>query len=239
MVSGDSFQQTRDNLGKQDDTKDLVLIGPFNETLIMEEGPTVLKARDVSADTIWNSFNWNASNWDNIYSSGFFLGNATFGVLGTSKLGDSPTSLTFERVVNPNNKFICYFRYNLFENSSTTATWNTTDGQLEFTTSASTVAISEPVFKNNQTVFKATPSITTANFDGGRIWLKTDSNAWEEATNNVEHTFTNTGTVLYWKIDNQGDIIGTANFPTAFGTWGLETNPTEITITKLTIQYTI
>jgi len=234
-------QETKDNLGKPDETKRQVFVfgGPIQEVLNIEEGPSILKTRNVSNDSIWGAFNWGESNWDSSYSSGFFLGNSIFGVLGTSELGSTPKTFSVVRVVNPFNRFIERFGYTTFKDTSgTTATWSG-DEELVFATSTNQVAISNSIFLNEETIFKATFTVEGTNTSDGDYYLSADGGVnWEVVTLNTQHTFTNTGQDLRFKIGN-GEDLSVASFPTEFGTWGFIESPKYIVLTDIKITYEV
>ena len=66
-------------------------------------------------------------------------------------------------------------------------------------------AQSKSVDYNNGTITtaKLTATETIGTF---RYWLTADGTNWEEVTNDVAHTFTNTGTDLRWRIQGTGTI---------------------------------
>lgn len=101
-------RETRDNLGSQDENKNLVFLGPYYENLGVEEGPTQLKTRNIG--------------------TAFILGHANNGVLGTSALGiGTMTAWTINKVVNPNNIFHEHFRFSDFnDTNNTTGSFSTT-----------------------------------------------------------------------------------------------------------------
>jgi len=111
----ESHRETRDNLGSQDENKNIVLFGPYNLNLGVELGPTQLVVSNVG--------------------SSFVLGLATNAILGTTELGmasDYESNVPY-RVVNPYNTFHEHFRYNNFNDSdNTTASFSTTYYNVNF-----------------------------------------------------------------------------------------------------------
>ncbi len=103
-----AHRETRDNLGSQDENKNLILLGPYKETLGVEMGPTQLVVRDVG--------------------TAFILGHSGNGILGTSALGiGTMTAFVVNRVVNPANIFHEHFRFSNFnDTTNTTGTFSTT-----------------------------------------------------------------------------------------------------------------
>lgn len=106
-------------VGRDEDQLVFVNAGPFIEELKLEEGACIIKKRafDVGGG-----------------DAPFVLGDAEFGVLGTSKLGAGDTSTyVIVRVHNPNNIYIERFYDTTFEDSTnTTSDWDTTNNQLTF-----------------------------------------------------------------------------------------------------------
>lgn len=132
----DSHRETRDNLGSMDENKNIVLMGIFKETLGIEMGPTALKKRNIV--------------------DAFALGIATNAILGITELGeDNIESLSFQRVVNPNNIFHEHFRFNTFVDTTTST------GDLSLTEYVVNMDIEEIyqtdiIFKNIQSIQSAT-----------------------------------------------------------------------------------
>ena len=106
-------QETKDNLGARDTTKDQILLRN-KESFFIEEGPTKIQTRTIG--------------------TAFILGHPTNGILGTSQLGAGTYgSLTKYAVVNPNSTFHDHLRETEFEDSTnTTANWDTTNFKAEF-----------------------------------------------------------------------------------------------------------
>jgi len=65
-----------------------------------------------------------------VSDTGFVFGSNTYGIIGTNTLGDGQRQTFTEGIYQSDNKYIELFYDNDFK-SSTTGTWNTTDGQLE------------------------------------------------------------------------------------------------------------
>jgi len=109
-----SHRETRDNLGNQDENKNLILLGPYKETIGTELGPTQITISNIG--------------------DAFILGHVTNGILGTSMLGATNYgSPTVVRVVNPNNIFHEHFRFSDFNDTTvTTASFSTTYFNVSF-----------------------------------------------------------------------------------------------------------
>lgn len=111
---GTGLQQTKDNLGPRDTTKEQVLL-LNTENIYIEEGPTDIQTQ--------------------LIGTAFILGHPSNGILGTSAFGAGTMgSYTTYAVVNPNNVFHEHFRENRFYDSSNSANvdWDTTNFRIEF-----------------------------------------------------------------------------------------------------------
>jgi len=138
MVSGDSFQEVRDNLGSSDDTKNLVSPLIFDERHKLEEGPTKIVRKVYSG------------------SDGFILGHAVYGKLGTATLGTPTNTDTTEVVVNPANTFHEHFRYTDFNDTAiSTGSFDTTNFVMEL--DKNEIYQSLETFKNSESVYWVTP----------------------------------------------------------------------------------
>lgn len=151
------------------------------------------------------------------------LGNTVNGVLGVANgvngsqilLGAQNVTTEVERVINYNNIYIERLTYNNFEDTSnTTADWDTTNKEIDFTSGE--VAQSLSVYKDDGIVGKATLSLEGTTL--GNLTLELSANGgtnWETVGNQAEHTFTNTGTDLRFRFTASGNAK----------------------VTKITIQY--
>ena len=119
-------------------------------------------------------------------------------VIGSAGLG----SMTIQSIVNPNDIMIETFNFTTYKDAgNTTATWDTTNEECSFTNGE--VAQSLAVYKNT-TKTKATLTLedntnlsAEMSMDGG--------NNWESVTIGTEHTFTNTGSELLWRLTASGN----------------------------------
>jgi hypothetical protein len=150
MVSGNSFQQLRDNTGTPDDTKSLVLVGQFNEKIIVEECATYLAKRKIGDVFILGH-----------HINGILgVANGTGGTqitLGIGKIGATTTHL---KVTNPDNKFRERLRYTDFNDTTvSTATFDTTNHLIEF--DKDEVYQTKELFKNDESIVYVTPYIET------------------------------------------------------------------------------
>ena len=211
----------------QDDTKDA--INPNEETaqrqyymtdnVIVEQLPLVVKRRDILTSSLWDVAKWDEDLWNETYGTGFILGHVSQGVLGSNSLGPSGADQVVALVYNDNNTYKEYFKTDLFEDTSvTTATWGT-DG-LVFSASSEIGQSLATAYSADDpdTYTKATLTATGTTVANATYALSADAGVhWETVTNGTQHTFTNTGTDLRFKI----------------------TSTDTITITKLTIKYII
>ena len=168
------------------------------DDIIVEEGPFIFYQRDTSSDVLWGLTTWAGSVWDGTYTN-------------------SPSIVA---VNNYNDTFIERFRFDTLKGTPITAYWDTTNGKLRMTLSTShtmlyvTVATSLTAFKDkNESGVQRTISKATL-YSGENLYgsdtiaysLSADGGLnWESVTPNEEHTFTNTGTELLWKVNFIGN----------------------------------
>ena len=139
----------------------------------------------------------------------FILGHPTYGVLGTSRLGDTDMGA---EVVGFRQQYLNSFA-ELFvdtdveDTTPTTATWNTTTHQLTFT--AGQIAVSGQIDYNNGIISSATMTVTK--LSGTFTYSMSADGAvhWETCFSGVPHTFAYPGTDLRWKIAESGASTGT------------------------------
>ncbi len=120
--------------------------------------------------------------------------------LGIGTTGDW-SEYDFVRVVNPNRKYVDNLYGNTFEDTTSTATWDTSNGQIIFGTNE--FAQSKIVYTNNETITTATftPTLITDSSSSYQLYLSADNGTnWESVNSGSLHTFTNTGQYLKWKI---------------------------------------
>jgi len=195
----ESGQDTRDNIGARDSTRD-ILLKRNNEAVFLEENTT-----RIQGETLGHSF---------------VLGSTGNGKLGTNidtqdgqqqVLGSAGRVAGVIRVVNPNNTFREHFRDATFHdtNEPATAYWDTTNFKLAMTDSDdqkrayNTIATSTAIFVNNKVVTRATFNADETKYENDIIkyYLSADNGVnWEEVTLGVEHTFTNNGTTLKFRV---------------------------------------
>lgn len=135
---------------------------------------------------------------------GLLLGNATYGKLGTAKLRTHATA--FEGEVD---YFIQQFEdtytedfidADFFDDPKSTGDW------LTGVITAGQTLRSLPVDFNNSVVSTAKFTFTESGAGTPTFYLSADGGSnWEEVTSGVDHTFSNTGTSLMWRIDSAGD----------------------------------
>lgn len=172
------------------------------ETLEIKHQATVIEQKNIGGDVlIWGNdvFGiFGSYKWGNTASQSFILG---LSQLGINALGDRSSSFEVVRVSPPNNLFEEYFLSDYFINTSeTTATLTT--GNVNFTLT-SEVLISKPVYLDTVQATKARLSITStsevSNF-GLYLSTQTSESSWESVSNNQEHTFTQAGTQVRYKV---------------------------------------
>lgn len=182
---GTGNQQTRDELSSEPTTQPIFKIK--QESIKIEEC-----VHKVTKSTIGESW---------------IVGSSTNGIVGTNTgtesglqqvVGGSGRVESLLRVVSPNNIFCETFQFTEFNDTGvTTGTW--TGGTLTLTSSQ--IAQSKEVYKDTGTITKATITITGTNVGTATVQLSADGGSnFETVTSGTEHTFTNTGTELKWKI---------------------------------------
>jgi len=204
-TSGTDIQQTRDEIGSEPSVQGIYKIK--TETVAVEEGPTLSKSRSIAGDVmIWGNDDfgvWNSSKWGSAPDITFILGNTLAAILGTSKLGDQSSEYVVWRVTNPNKTYHERFGFDTFNDTDvTTADWDTDNQKLDFTNAE--IAQSIQVYKGTATITKATMSLTGTGTTNLALQLSTDGSSWENVTDGTQHTFTTTGTALYFKITASG-----------------------------------
>lgn len=125
----------------------------------------------------------------------FILGHPKYGILGTSKLGDTDLSDEEDHwIAQSNNTYSEDFTDTDFNDSTiTNATWSGS-GNVSFT--AGQVAASTSIDYNNGTITTAT--LTADNSTNLVFSMAADGTNYELVTSGTPHTFTHTGTDLRW-----------------------------------------
>lgn len=168
----------------------------------------IISARSISGDVgIYDNASfgiYGISKYGTVSSVQFVLGSVQAGILGSSILGSTVSAYVIQRVINQSNKHIERFIGTTFKDSSTTADWDTTNEQLDFTTGE--IAVSEIIFANNETILSATiiPVIESGSANLTYELSADDGSNWESVTVSSLHTFTNVGTKLRWRITASG-----------------------------------
>jgi len=187
----DNAQNTKDNIGARDSTRNPIL-KRNSELIQLEENSTI-----ISTNTIGNSF---------------ILGHSVNGVLGTAngmngsqiQLGEQGRTLTVVRIVNPNNTFREHFRDTVFRDGTSvnTADWNTTLYRLAMTTDTdqttvyNTIATLSSIFYNEVTVSKVLINAkeTKHGNDIIRYMVSADGGSnWQEITKATDTLLENPG----------------------------------------------
>ena len=204
----------------------------YNESVGIEEGPMVITSTNISGTMlIWGHAaygDWGEEEWGSGYATSFIMGHPSSGVLGVDEMGSDSSDAEIIRVVNPNNVFHEHFRDDTFKHSTTTADWNNSTYELEV--AAGEEAISEIIFKNNQTILTGTFIVNGTDVDNLELSLSPDNGVtWEQVTNGVKHTFATSGNELRFKIAGGAEGFP-LEFPISFGGTGIAT--------ELKIKYT-
>jgi len=190
----------------------------YLEDIWVEEGTTKITSTNIAGEVliwnhaiygIWNSYKWGGTASSSriyghvsfgrygtdtygIISGTFILGNTSFGILGSSRLGTTGVDPVLLRVLNPSNTFRERFRDNDFEHSNTTATWDTTNYLAYF--GDSEVLETEIFALNEETYSTGKVALTGSAIDNLTLELQFDGTNWESVTNNVEFTSSNAST---------------------------------------------
>jgi len=148
-------------------------------------------------------------------SNGYVLNSNLYGILGTSELGDGGATFSTIQIVQGNNTYKEFFTDTTFDGTGT-ATWNTTNKELCFTSgqSRTTDLITLGTAYTYYTVTLGTVTgtiLTEISGDGG--------STWETVTLGLRTTFT-TSTIAGVKIRFTEDNTTTANIETIEGTYG-------------------
>ena len=201
------IQQTRDEIGTEDELS--FIFKRFSEKFNVYQGPSARRTRDVTNDSIWgNGDTWGSDLWQ----------------------GDYINEPVMESVINIDNRFEDRFDITFFTDTDVTTADDSVEGEVSFT--AGEIYQSIEAYKNEElsNIIKATLTVTE---DSGSFnyYLWTDSNTPELVTNGSEHTFTNPGTSIFYKVQE-----ATVGWPTAFGTWGSASGGIG-TITKTILTY--
>lgn len=195
----ESGQETRDNIGAKDSTRDIIL-DRNNEQVLIEENSTV-----ITGDSIGHSW---------------ICGSPSNGIVGTNLntedgeqqvVGGAGRATTQIRVVNPNNTFREHFRDTTFKDGTITADWNTTLYRLAMTTATSkrrayvTMAISKRIWFDAKICTRAVFNADETKWgnDDIKYYLSADDGnegSWEEVQLGVEHIFTTQGNKLKFRV---------------------------------------
>lgn len=183
-------QGTQDNLNPQNST--FPILKRTNETLLIEEGPTIVRSNDVTGMAIWDNPN---STWDGT---------------GTDDQWDSynSTSITIIHVTNPRNKFIERFAFTDLIDSASTGTQDTS--AKTYTIDVDEELIIKHAYYNSGSgndLNDATLSVTAADTSNFVCTLSADGgSSYESVTLDSQHTFTTSGKNLYIKITNPSPL---------------------------------
>ena len=201
MVLLDSLQETKDNIGARDSTRDIIL-DRNNEQVLMEENSTI-----ITGDSIGHSW---------------ICGSASNSIVGVNLntedgqqqvVGSAGRITTVMRVLNPNNTFREHFRDNTFldTDENNTANWNTTLYRLAMTTATDkkraymTMAVSRRIWFDAKICTRATFNAdeTLWGNDDVKYYLSADDGkegSWEEVKLGIEHTFATQGNKLKFRV---------------------------------------
>lgn len=192
---------------KQDNTDILQRYLSFTENVNVsaKQGRVRVRVRNIAGNSliygspvfgIWESFKWGST-----MNTSFVLGHPSAAILGTSELGSQSSEFTVESVVNFNNIMIERFNFTTYKSDNTTATWDTSGETCTFTVGeiAESLAVYKDTIKTKATFTTEDDTNLTAemSMDGGENW--------ESVTIGTEHTFSNTGSELRWRLTASGN----------------------------------
>ena len=183
--------QTQENLNPQNSVFPILV--RTNETLLIEEGPTIVKKELITASGS---------------AAGFVLDSGISGVLNEDILGEISGTEFIEQISNPRDIFIERFGYTTLQGTSNSATWDTANKQVTFTAGQRLEIVS--AFKDSTATVTQSTLFTT--IDSGSFDLELSANGgtdWETVTNETQHTFTNTGNDLRIRITENNSSTGT------------------------------
>lgn len=167
------------------------------ETTIVEESPIV-----VQTNTLGHSW---------------IVGSPTNGKVGTNTatvdgqqqvVGSAGRVVTTKSVTNFNKTFVEPFKLSTFKDASTTATWDTTNHQLNF--SSGSAVVSNAIALNDGTIVEGTIAVSGTAVSNLTLYLSTTGTASMQAfSNGVSAVFVTSGTALYWKATSAGTAVVT------------------------------
>lgn len=181
-----------------------------NETLLVEESPTIVFTNDITGMAIWDNAN---TTWDGVDTDDEWDSYSDSGKL-------------ISRITNPLNQFI--ERFGFTQLVSGTGTQDTTAKTFSFTAGQTCILRAFYDSSESQSATRATLNVTSTS---GVFTYEMSANGgvnWQSVSLNTPTTFTITGSDLRIRITEES-----TGFPTPFGTWGLNTG----VITKVTCNY--
>ena len=139
----------------------------------------------------------------------FILGHPLHARLGTDRLGAGNSSTVLSRVVNYNRDYIDFLNSTRFKNTaSTTATWTGGDGIITF--ASNQIAISTPIYLNNETDSTATLIATATGAGSVSYWLSSNSGSnWISCTSGQPCIISPAGTALLWRASGSNMTLDT------------------------------
>ena len=155
-------------------------------------------------------YRWVTTETYNAGNARFILDSPEHGILGTNKLAGAYNEAFGSEV----DHFIQQYQDtyteeivdNDFKDTGGTATWDTTNNEITFTSGQ--IAKSLSIDYNNSTITTAKMTVTKSS--GTFLYEMTaDGTNWETVTSGTAHTFTNTGTDLRWRITEDAAGTGT------------------------------
>lgn len=162
-----------------------------NETLLVEEGATIIFKEIVVGDEIYDGF---------ILDSGFQ------GILGENTLGDSNGDFVIERITNPRDQFI--ERFGFTQLVSGTGTQDTTAKTFSFTAGQTCILRAFYDSSESQSATRGALNVTSTS---GVFTYELSANGgvnWQSVSLNTPTTFTITGSDLRIRITEDDASTG-------------------------------
>lgn len=182
---------TQENLNPSQSV--IPLLKKTNETLLLEESYSIKQSNNVSDMAIWDNPN---TTWDGVDTDDEWDSYSDSGKINIL-------------ISNPKNIFIERFGFDLLKGSLNTATWDTTNKRVDFTSGQ--ICHIESAYLDTIDNVVITGAKLTVTIDSGSFDLEVSADGgsnWETVTNGVSFSFSNTGYNLQIKITENNTSTG-------------------------------
>ena len=183
--------ETQENLNPQQGVFPILIRS--EETLLIEEGPTIVYSNNVSDMAIWDN---PSSTWD--------------GPDTNDEWDSYSDDKEVFHVTNPDNLFIERFAFTTLQGSLNTCAWDTTNKEATFTSGQ--ICHVDPAYKDGNNVRLVTSVTLNLTVVSGSYTYEASANGgtnWETITVGTQHLFTNTGSELQIRITENNTSTGT------------------------------